>query len=455
MNAAGAATSATAAARSAPSRRRTAATQTPAPGEHEQHEEPERDDASVGELLDRDAVRLEHVADVGPDALAGDLERPRARAERRVLRVDVHGLVPPAPAVVDVQGAEAARVVHDLGARRTGDLLVEPGDRVSDRDRKSDDTGRRSEAGGDQERAARASPARRVEAEPHAEEDKRDDERRADQHQHPEEPSIRDAIRLRRPLLDQGRTRERPAGDERRRHTRGGQEQSALDALAREQQPEQNHHDARDEPRPRERQQQRDHGDVREERAADAQGDAPAFGRAEPEPEHDGHVREHRQRVPVPDRLLEPRDSLGVGIERGEDLRREGPHENRADDDRHERRPDPGGDRAADTRQEHPEAEEDEVGKLAVEGLPAPVGADRPHDRRAGPHDEEHEPRHEGNCRTRRGGGTGRRRTRKRRPARRGGRRPRRRLEARRRSPTRPLRTPLRGARPRRESWWR
>ena len=199
--------------------------------EHEQDEETERDDAAVGELLDRHAVRLEHVPDVRPNALARDLERPRARTPRRVLVVDVHGLVPPAPAVVDVEGAEAARVVDDLGARRPGDLVVEPRDGVPDRDRESDDADGSPDTGGREEHATRPTPPLGLEPEAQAEHDQRDHERRADEHQHAEDPPVRHAVRLRRPLLHERRPGERPARDERRGRARRHEQQPALDAL--------------------------------------------------------------------------------------------------------------------------------------------------------------------------------------------------------------------------------
>ena len=83
----------------------------------DQHDEqPERDHASVGELLKRDAVRLEDRFRVRPEALPRDLERPRACALWRVLHEHVPRLAPPAQAIADVERAESARVVHDLGA---------------------------------------------------------------------------------------------------------------------------------------------------------------------------------------------------------------------------------------------------------------------------------------------------------------------------------------------------
>ena len=47
----------------------------------------------------------------------------------------------------------------------------------------------------------------------------------------------------------------------------------------------------------------------------------------EPEAEHDRDVREQRERVPVADRLTEPRDAIALGIERGNSLRDERPGE--------------------------------------------------------------------------------------------------------------------------------
>ena len=99
----------------------------------EREEEPEPEDASVGEVLKRDAVRLRDVARVGAEALARDLECVGTGALGRMLDEDVLRLGPPAAAVAEAERAEAARLVRDLGAGDDGggpvrDCDSEPGD---------------------------------------------------------------------------------------------------------------------------------------------------------------------------------------------------------------------------------------------------------------------------------------------------------------------------------------
>ena len=110
--------------------------------------------------------------------------------------------------------------------------------------------------------------------------------------------------------------------------------------------------------------------------------------RPEPEPEHDGDVGEQRQRVPVPDRLAEPRDAISLGIEGRNDLREQRPHERRADDDRQH----PGGEARteapADGREHDSETEERAVRDRLVEGVPAAIADDRPPHRHADPQRE-------------------------------------------------------------------
>ena len=71
--------------------------------EHESHEQPEPDDTSVGEVLQRHAVRLDDVARVLTEALPRELEGSGARALRPVVRVHVERLLPPAQAQIQIE----------------------------------------------------------------------------------------------------------------------------------------------------------------------------------------------------------------------------------------------------------------------------------------------------------------------------------------------------------------
>ncbi len=109
---------------------------------------------------------------------------------------------------------------------------------------------------------------------------------------------------------------------------------------------------------------------------------------AEPETEHDRHVCEQREGVPVADGLAKPRDAIAFGIERGNRFRHQRPDEHGGEHDaenpcRQSRR-----DLPPDRRQREPEREERRVGHRLVERVPAAIGHDRPGHARAGPQDE-------------------------------------------------------------------
>ena len=104
-------------------------------------------------------------------------------------------------------------------------------------------------------------------------------------------------------------------------------------------------------------------------------------GRGDPEPEDDRDVREERERVPVVDRLVQAPDAL-VLRERGHGLRDESPHQCRTDDDGEHPRRETSRGCTPERRHREPEPEECRVRDGLVEDVPAPIGDDRPPDRR-------------------------------------------------------------------------
>ena len=107
--------------------------------EHERDEQSEPDDASVREVLQRDAVRLDDVARVQAEALPRDLERAGARTLGPVVRVHVERLLPPAQAQIRIERPQPARVVDDLGAVAGGRESVGGRDRGSGGGTRDDD----------------------------------------------------------------------------------------------------------------------------------------------------------------------------------------------------------------------------------------------------------------------------------------------------------------------------
>jgi hypothetical protein len=209
------------------------------PRDDQGDEERERGDAAVREVLQRDAVRLEDVACVGPEALPRDLERPGSRAVGRVLREHVPRLAPPAPAVVDVQRADAAGVVLHLGARARRDVLVEPRHRVADGDGDACDPRCHDDPRRDEQDHAHSPPVFGRQRAARADRDEGRDERGAGEREEAEDRAVGDAVRALGAVLDEGRPRERPPRDERRR-TRGRcEEEAAAESLRRQQEPEQ------------------------------------------------------------------------------------------------------------------------------------------------------------------------------------------------------------------------
>ena len=209
-------------------------------GRDERDEEREAEHTSVGELLERNAVRLDDVARVLPEALPRDLERARAGALRAVVREHVPGLGPPAQAEVRIERAEPARVVHDLGAvpsRREGVRRRHRGGRAG----RHDDNGRESD-----QATADTSPCIRLERSAETERDERGHDCGADEGERTENGAVGDAIGARRDVLGERGPREGPRADEDRRAGRGDEQQAALQPLLPHDEPERDDEDSRD-----------------------------------------------------------------------------------------------------------------------------------------------------------------------------------------------------------------
>src|SRR5262245_25085607 len=167
----------------------------PDAGKDHDDEEPDRDDAPVRELLERDAVWLKDGFGVRPEALAGGLERPGAGALGRVLTVDVHRLPPPAEAVRDVERPEPARVVDHLGALAAGR------DRVRGRHAAAYRRGQDEHRSEPDEPATGLPPTLHAERAAERERDHENDDRSADECEHAEDTPVRDALGVRCEIL--------------------------------------------------------------------------------------------------------------------------------------------------------------------------------------------------------------------------------------------------------------
>ena len=245
---------------------------------------------------------------------------------------------------------------------------------------------RRSER---EEATPRTPPVHVREPSPCAEPDEQRDECRPDERENPEHRSVRDAVGLLRTRFDESRAGERPARDDCGRDAGGDEQEPALHALAREQEPEQHHPDCDDRPRARDRQQQGQHGGIREETAEDPDRDLLTARRPEPESERERDVRNERERIPVVDWLAESRDADACRVECGNRLRKERPAEDDACDECERRRCEPGRRVPAHTGERDPQPEEDGEDDAPVERVPAAIGSDRPRERGAGPDDEQ------------------------------------------------------------------
>ena len=323
-------------------------------------------------------MRLADRRRVLPVAPPRQRERAGARPADRPVGCDVQGLPPPGQPVVGAQLREAPGVVHAFAA---GELRRGPGERVPDR---RDETHRaadhRHDADGDERRANRL-PALGDEA-PDREAPRADgDDEGPGDGQRCEDPPVRDAVRAQRAVLDERRPRERPARDGESRDARHTGSECVVQPLVGEHEPQREHDDRSDHPRPRLGQEQREDGAVDEQEPGDPDT-GPAIP-GHPETERDAGVGEERQGVPVADGLAQPGDPVAVREERGDGDAEQRPAERGRD---HERRE--GGDppcTAAERSGEEPEREEGEVDEPAREPFPRQVARDRPRHREPRP----------------------------------------------------------------------
>ncbi len=321
-------------------------------------------------------MRLRHRGGDLAVALPRHLEGVRAGTDKRVGLEDVARLAPPRQPVVRAQAREPAGIVPDLLA---AELVCDPagvGDEADDRHER------------DREREAAQQP-RHVAAPCRRQRTSRElagagrDERAADDQQQAEPGPVGDAVGVRRAVLDERRPRERPAGDYGRRHDRDEREQSGLDAVAAEPEPEHGaEHGGRD-AGTRGGQEDRDDGRVRKHRAAHPRRDG-SRRRGEREREHQQCIGGERERVPVADRVAQPGGAAAVGEDGRDRLARERP-----DDAGAERNGQRGGSELrglprAGAEQEA-DGEERDVHERPVQLDPREIGCDRPGDREPAP----------------------------------------------------------------------
>ena len=113
------------------------------------------------------------------------------------------------------------RAVRDLAG--AAELVAGPGERVPDAGDEPDGTDHDDERGGADERSNDRPPPGRHEPLDRDERDEREDGGGADDEQDAEEAPVRDAVGVGAAVLDEGRPREGPAGDDDRRgRPRGG-----------------------------------------------------------------------------------------------------------------------------------------------------------------------------------------------------------------------------------------
>ena len=344
------------------------------PREDDEHEEPEADDTAVGEVLQRDAVRLDDVSRVLAEALPRDLERAGARAlEAR------GGRTRRAPPPTSRGGGSGSNDPSRLGSLTTSahsrpDVTAS----AAETDAAAPAPRTRARAPPRRARARGVGASCSASERPSAD---RDDERHdagADEREHAEHGAVGDAVRARRDVLGQRRPRERPRSDERRRPGRRDEEEPARQTLPADEEPQREDDHADDDAGAREREQQRERRDVHEQRAENPHRTPMAALAPEPETEHDRDVGEERERVPVADRLAQPRDAVALGIERRDGLREQRPRERHAEHDREHPRGEPRPHLPPDGGEDDSDPEERAVRDRLVERVPAAIADDRP-----------------------------------------------------------------------------
>ena len=331
-------------------------------------------------------MRLGHVPRVVANPLARDLERAGTRAPGRIGAEDLPRLSPPGGAVVRLEAAEAARVVHDRA--RAFDLVCRPGERIADAENERG----QPECGDDRDRADEAAndlaPSARDEALDRDESHEREDDRGADHDPQAEQGAVGDTIRTRAAVLDEGRARERPPGHEDRGAGRKQRLERRLDPPLAEPERESDNREPGEEAGAGLGQEDHERGRIEEQRPRGA-AEAVAHRGDEPEAEAERSAGEEGERVPVADRSLQSCDAPRiVRAERRDRLAEERPEEDSAEQGGEEQRerahgPPPGqaGGREAD------DAEGEEDDSLG-ERIPGAVARDRPPHGQPGPRDE-------------------------------------------------------------------
>ena len=202
-----------------------------------------------------------------------------------------------------------------------------------------------------------------------------------------------DPVGVRLAVLDEAGSGEGPRGDGNGRNGRGKRQQRPLDPVAREDEPERDGDDRAEQSGSGHRKERRHDGGIGQHDPDEAS--RAAIGRAgEPEPEHEQRVGGQRERVPVADRIAQPRGTAAVGEERRDRLARERPeHRDPERACEHERdQPERARARRAGSDPEHRERR---VHETLVQLLPGAIRRDRPRDRDPAPRRQSDERGHE------------------------------------------------------------
>ena len=303
-------------------------------------------------------------------------KRVRAGAGERVSLEDVARLAPPGESVVRAQAGEPARVVPDLLAP---ELVRDPAGVGDEPDDGHERHGEREPA----QHPRHATPPSRSQRTPRELAGADGDERGADDQEQPEPGAVADPVGMRGSVLDERGPGECPAGDEGRRDDRDEHEQSRLDAVAAEPEPEHDPEHRRRDACSRRREQHRDDRRVGERGAAHPHRTCPSRA-CEGECEHEQGVGGERERVPVPDRVAQPGGATAVGEDGRNRLAGERPDDPGAEGHGQRRGGESRGIGATGCEQQA-DGEEGDVDERPVELGPREVRRDRPGDREPAP----------------------------------------------------------------------
>ena len=235
----------------------------------------------------------------------------------------------------------------------------------------------------DDERNSRSAREARIDGTRQHETRRKGDDNRADDEHGTEHEPVPNARMVRNPVrADTGKEQRNPRhhGTDDPRHR---ERPEYREPIAIEPEPDECSDDRQHDPHARVRQDRDDESGEQQQRPA--QPRPPIVPRADrPQSERHGRSREQRQLVPVPERITQASKPLVVRIDPRDHLRRQRPHEQRAEQHARNRREAP----QRHVRNERPHRCEREVHEATVRVVPRAARLDRPRDRHALPHHE-------------------------------------------------------------------